>query len=189
MFLKEIQKRSAIQLSQTSIDKLRFFIGISLQRIQRKKGIKQRMTFTTIIDFKEMNQVVLEAAEKAFSDKMGASEVEILTYFILNLDEFSQFLALEKGKLDDLTDYFLTEFEASFENRMNQKLRGQITTYLRRIHYMILNFNYLQNELDQPIQARFVEENYPEVLIFCSSLIRNTPNIKKYQLILNNSYF
>lgn len=30
------------------------------------------MTFTTIIDFKEMNQVVLEAAEKAFSDKMGA---------------------------------------------------------------------------------------------------------------------
>ena len=189
LFLKEIQKRSAIQLSQTSIDKLRFFIGISLQRIQRKKGIKQRMTFTTIIDFKEMNQVVLEAAEKAFSDKMGASEVEILTYFILNLDEFSQFLALEKGKLDDLTDYFLTEFEASFENRMNQKLRGQITTYLRRIHYMILNFNYLQNELDQPIQARFVEENYPEVLIFCSSLIRNTPNIKKYQLIKANNIF
>lgn len=180
-FIKLIETKMDIYMTQTSTTKLLYFISICRIRIENEQFVKNAPATITGLESDSFEDILKETYQEVFNEKVSHNEIDLLVLFIESLDEFP--LELENQELDSLTNFFITEFQKQFGNLDETFFKEELINELVKIHYPVLNFNCLQTELDVPVRARFIEENYPEVLEFCRHFIQKASKSKKFYLI------
>ncbi|MGX7418076.1 helix-turn-helix domain-containing protein [Carnobacterium gallinarum] len=183
-FVKNVEEKTGIYLTQASKIKLLYFVSICQIRTENKKNIKIKPMMERYSEDKYLNKIIKEAHHLSFNEKINQYDADLLVQFIKGLNEFP--LVVEQMEPDLFTKFFITEFQTYFGEIEDESLSEDLTNGLMKIHYPILTFKRMQTELDVLVQARFVEENYPEVLEFCHYLIAKAAKSKKLQLVTQN---
>lgn len=193
-FIQQLEIITKTTLSQTSINKLLYFVKVSNYRSEQGKAFKSKLLKIPLLNGEEIEAFINKAYHFSFGRQISKSEAQLLGNFIVSLDEFSDYveagpLALKDQPVDELTTYFINEFKTYFNGQVSTGLEERLQAALKKIHFNVLTFKTLQNEMDTPVEARFFNENYPEALRFCDDFIQTAIKNPKYHLIKMNSVY
>lgn len=108
-FIKLIEAKMDIYMTQTSKTKFLYFISICRIRIENEQFIKNDPTTIMGLENDSFERSLREAYQEVFNEEVSHNEIDLLVLFIESLDEFP--LELESQEMDSLTNFFITEFQ------------------------------------------------------------------------------
>ena len=193
-----VMENTPSPIAETMKTKLFYFFSIVLFRQKQKNKMCDNDLKPLALASKSQRANKMADAIKSFFTSKSIkplesidNEVTFIMAFIICENILSDVLPnfSSQPRTNYLTTKFIDEFQQHFPRKLTLEDQIKFQNELDIIHFKADYFEKVDSIFDEIVNVVFIQENYPEIVIFCEKFIENSKNVQKRQLIQANKKY